>query len=57
MILAIKKSVVFPIEKALSQKAFSIDDLKSSLEWALANTPDAKEVIAMLERRIKEVGK
>lgn len=52
-----KKPIAFPIKKALSEKAISIDDLKSSLEWTRINTPEAKEAIATLERRIEEIGK
>jgi len=53
----IKKPVAFPIKKALNEKAISIDDLKSSLEWTKANTPEAKEAIATLQRRIEEMNK
>lgn len=57
MILVIRKPVAFPIKKALAEKAISIEDLKSSLEWAKQNTPNAKENIATLERRIEEMNK
>lgn len=53
----IKKPIAFPIKKALSEKAISIEDLKSSLEWTRINTPDAKEAIATLERRIEEMAR
>lgn len=52
-----KKPVEFPLKKAIAEKPISIEDLQSSLEWTRANTPNATEVIATLERRIKEMSK
>lgn len=52
-----KKPVEFPLKKAIAEKPISIEDLQSSLEWTRANTPNATEAIATLERRIKEMSK